>query len=51
MRNGSYLKASSMFEQAIQADAQFPLAHARLAEVWMELDYEEKATERDAACH
>lgn len=45
LRNGSFLKASSSFEQAIQTDAQFPLAHARLAEVWFELDYEGKATE------
>lgn len=45
LRNGSYLNARKQFEQAIQADAQFPLAHARLAEVWMDLDYEEKATE------
>ena len=33
-----------MFEQAIQQDAQFPLARARLAEAWMDLDYEDKAT-------
>ena len=45
LRNGSYLKASRLFEQTIQTDARFPLAHARLAETWMELDYEEKATE------
>lgn len=44
LRDGSYFKASKLLEQAIQADAQFPLAHARLAEAWMELDYEDKAT-------
>lgn len=44
LRDGSYLKASGMFEEAIRADARFPLAHARLAEAWMELDYEERAT-------
>ena len=44
LRNGSYLKASKEFEQAVQVDAEFPLAHARLAEVWMDLDYEDKAT-------
>lgn len=44
LRDGSYLKASRMFEQAIRADARFPLAHARLAEAWTELDYEERAT-------
>lgn len=45
LRDSSYLKASNLFEQAIQADKEFPLAHARLAEAWMELDYEEKATD------
>jgi serine/threonine protein kinase len=45
MRDGSYLKASKLFEQAIQQDQQFPLAHARLAETWIELDYEDRATD------
>lgn len=45
LRDGSYLKASKLFEQAIQQDQQFSLAHARLAETWMELDYEGKATD------
>lgn len=45
LRNGSYLKASKLFERTIQADKEFPLAHARLAEAWMELDYEERATD------
>lgn len=44
LRNGNYIKAGSLFEEAIKSDAQFPLAHARLAEVWSDLDYEEKAT-------
>lgn len=44
LRDGSYLKASEMFERATRADARFPLAHARLAESWTELDYEERAT-------
>ena len=44
LRNGNYIKAGDLFEQAIKTDAQFPLAHARLAEVWSDLDYEEKAT-------
>jgi serine/threonine protein kinase len=43
LRDGSYLKASKLFEQALQIDSQFPLAHARLAEAWMDLDYEQKA--------
>jgi tetratricopeptide (TPR) repeat protein len=44
LRNGNYIRAGDLFEQAIKTDAQFPLAHARLAEVWSDLDYEEKAT-------
>ena len=44
LRNGNQIKAVNLFEQAIKTDAQFPLAHARLAEVWSDLDYEEKAT-------
>jgi serine/threonine protein kinase/lipopolysaccharide biosynthesis regulator YciM len=44
LRNGNHIKAGNLFEQAIKADNQFPLAHARLAEVWSDLDYEEKAT-------
>ena len=44
LRNGNHFKAVNLFEQAIKADDQFPLAHARLAEVWSDLDYEEKAT-------
>lgn len=45
LRDASYLKASKLFEQAIRIDGQFPLAHARLAETWMEMDYDEKATD------
>jgi len=44
LRNGNHIKAGNLFEQAIKVDTQFPLAHARLAEVWSDLDYEEKAT-------
>jgi tetratricopeptide (TPR) repeat protein len=43
LRDGSYLKASKLFEQAIQQDKQFPLAHARLAQTWIELDYGDRA--------
>ncbi len=45
LRNGSFFKASKSFEQAVQVDQRYPLAHARLAETWMELDYEERATD------
>ena len=39
LRDGTYYKASKMFEDAIKLDTDFALAHARLAEAWMELDY------------
>jgi tetratricopeptide (TPR) repeat protein len=43
LRNGALLQASKAFEQAIAADDKFPLAHARLAETWFELDYADRA--------
>ena len=43
LREGTYFKASKAFEQALAEDNSFALAHARLAEAWMELDYSEKA--------
>ena len=45
LRDGSYVKASKLLEQSIQQDRQFPLAHARLAQTWIELDYEDRATD------
>jgi tetratricopeptide (TPR) repeat protein len=43
LRNGAFLQASKAFEQAVANDNKFPLAHARLAEAWTELDYADKA--------
>src|SRR5688572_1134812 len=43
LRNGAFLQASKAFEQAIANDKNFPLAHARAAEAYMELDYADKA--------
>ena len=43
MREGTYYKASKAFQQALDVDNNFALAHARLAEAWMELDYSDKA--------
>jgi serine/threonine protein kinase/Tfp pilus assembly protein PilF len=43
LRNGAFLQASKAFEQAVANDPKFPLAHARLAEAWLELDYADKA--------
>ena len=45
LRDGSYIKASKLFEEALKDDTRFPLTHARLAETWMDLDYEQKATD------
>src|SRR5205807_2636100 len=43
IRAGSYFQASKALELATRADDQFALAHARLAEAFMELDYFDKA--------
>lgn len=43
LHNGSYHKASLMLSEAVKADDLFPLAHARLAEAWSELDYSDRA--------
>lgn len=43
MRNGAFLQASKSLEQAVAVDPRFALAHARLAEVWTELDYADRA--------
>ncbi len=43
LRANSFFQASKAFELAIGSDDQFVLAHARLAEAWMELDYSDKA--------
>ncbi len=39
LRNGLFLQAKLAFEQAVNADPNFALAHARLAEALTELDY------------
>lgn len=43
LREGTYYKASKALERAVAADNRFVLAHARLAEAWMELDYTDRA--------
>lgn len=43
LRNGAFLQATKALEQTVTLDPKFPLAHARLAEAWNELDYAEKA--------
>lgn len=43
LRNGAYFEASKALQKAVSADDKFALAHARLAEVLTELDYEDQA--------
>ena len=43
LRAGSFFQASKALTLAIRSDDQFALAHARLAEAWMELDYSDRA--------
>ena len=43
LRAGSFFQASNALQMATSTDDQFALAHARLAEAWMELDYVGKA--------
>ncbi len=43
LRDGTYYKAAKALERAVSIDNAMPLAHARLAEAWSELDYTGKA--------
>ncbi|HEX6187112.1 MAG TPA: tetratricopeptide repeat protein [Pyrinomonadaceae bacterium] len=43
LREGAFFKSSKILQQVVAEDDQFALAHARLAEAWMELDYSERA--------
>ncbi|HYO92146.1 MAG TPA: serine/threonine-protein kinase, partial [Pyrinomonadaceae bacterium] len=43
LRDGAFYKASNLLGKAVEVDPEFALAHARLAESWMELDYSERA--------
>lgn len=43
LRDGAFYKASNLFDNAAKLDPNFALAHARLAECWMELDYSDRA--------
>jgi serine/threonine protein kinase len=45
LRDGAFYKASNLLGKAVEIDSQFALAHARLAESWMELDYSERAAQ------
>ena len=43
LHEGTYYKASKHLERAVAVDPKFALAHARLAEAYVELDYPDKA--------
>jgi serine/threonine protein kinase/tetratricopeptide (TPR) repeat protein len=43
LRDGAFYRASKALEQAVKADDKYALAHARLAEAQMELDYADRA--------
>lgn len=43
LRDGAYYQASKAFEKAVAQDDDFLLAHARLAEALVELDYTDRA--------
>jgi serine/threonine protein kinase/lipopolysaccharide biosynthesis regulator YciM len=46
LREGSYFKASKLFERALAIEDKFVLAHARLAEAYAELDYADRAKDQ-----
>jgi tetratricopeptide (TPR) repeat protein/tRNA A-37 threonylcarbamoyl transferase component Bud32 len=43
MREASYYKASGLLRQAVERDDEFALAHARLAEAQLEMDFPDRA--------
>jgi eukaryotic-like serine/threonine-protein kinase len=45
IRAGTYYQASKALEKSIEIDEGFALAHARLAETYVEIDYTDKAKE------
>jgi len=45
IRAGTYYQASKALERSTQIDNRFALAHARLAEAYIEIDYADKARE------
>src|SRR5205085_8983428 len=43
MREGAYYKATDPLKHAVEIDDKYALAHARLAEAWMEMDFLDRA--------
>lgn len=46
IREGAYYQASKSLESAVELDDKFALGHARLAEAYVEMDYQDKAMEQ-----
>jgi tetratricopeptide (TPR) repeat protein len=46
IREGGYYQATKMLEQAVELDGRFPLAHARLADAYAEIDSADKAKDQ-----
>ncbi len=51
LRNGAYYQATRLLERAAQADPEYPLAHARLAEAYLERDERLKAQQHLLRVH
>jgi len=45
IRAGAYYQASKSLERSVQIDDKYPLAHARLADAYLEMDYVDRAME------
>jgi serine/threonine protein kinase/Tfp pilus assembly protein PilF len=43
LRSGAYFQASKALSKAVEVEGGFPMAHARLAEAWMEMGYADNA--------
>ena len=43
LRSGAYFQATKSLSKAIEIDPDFPMAHARFAEAWMEMGYADNA--------
>jgi tetratricopeptide (TPR) repeat protein/tRNA A-37 threonylcarbamoyl transferase component Bud32 len=40
LHEANYLKATRLFSKALETDQKFPMAHARLAEAWANMDFD-----------
>ncbi len=51
LHNGSYLSASKLLGETVEAHDNWPLAHGRLAEAWYDLDNVDMASREITAAH